>query len=340
MYNMPLIFALLCSSVSPNNANLLTKVDSLQAEIAKNPDDAVLHYKLGRAYYTLGQYENALDNFTKVLSLSNDYPDAVLMLARSYGCLGNYDQMLHICEEHAERREAPPIFYRELGVASAMLGDNRAAIEYYQRGLKVRPYNMRYEFEVELAMLFRQVEDDDEAEIWLEHALEDLAKTLHSKRKDELVAGYKTVYLFRLGYFQKADSIVERMVNNGRAKHVNLYNQAIFKLAAGDSSGLACFRRVSEGDTTSFVNTIYKALMALKVDSVHNAEAILKSNVHALRKSGMAKGLLAWTLERIGKDAETRKYWFMCYGKLPLGTNVASMRAFMDRFILFVKEQP
>lgn len=342
MYNIPLILLLLYSSTQPYNANLLTTVDSLQAEIAKNPEDSTLHHKLGLAYCALDQYENAIEAFNTVLSLDNQYYGAARKLAHVYGYQGDYHQMLRICEQYAKKTKEA-YFSHELGMASAMLGDRLAAIEYYQNGLKVRPYNMRYEFEVELAILFRQVENEDETNIRLEHALEDLAKTLrqrHFKVNDELIASYKALYLFRLAYFRKADSIIERMVKDGKAEHIDLYNQAVFKLAAGDSSGLACLRNVSEENTTSLVHTIYQALIALKVDSVHHAEVILKKDTTALRNSGMAKGLLAWTLERIGKDAEAKKYWFMCYGKLPLGTDVASMRAFMDRFIRYVKEQP
>lgn len=43
------------------------------------------------------------------------------------------------------------------------------------------------------------------------------------------------------------------------------------------------------------------------------------------------------SLEKLGKDTEAKIYWFKCYGKLPLGIDVESMRNFIDKFICTIK---
>ncbi|KPJ73311.1 hypothetical protein AMJ52_03925 [candidate division TA06 bacterium DG_78] len=63
----------------------------------------------------------------------------------------------------------------------------------------------------------------------------------------------------------------------------------------------------------------------------------LKQNIPSLKRLGIAKGLLAWILEERGKDIEAKKYWFKCFGQLPLGADVESMRSFIDEFIQTIK---
>ncbi|MEO0143100.1 MAG: DNA-formamidopyrimidine glycosylase family protein [candidate division WOR-3 bacterium] len=70
-------------------------------------------------------------------------------------------------------------------------------------------------------------------------------------------------------------------------------------------------------------------------DSLTYTEAerlLFRKNLY-LSRSGIANGLHAFVLEKQGKSSSAMKYWLTCFGKLPLGVDIESMRKFIEIFV-------
>jgi len=176
-----------------------------------------------------------------------------------------------------------------------------------------------------------------QAEKWFNESLKDLSSAYyrHYKRKlkKDVLFTYKSVWYHRFGRFDRAIAIIDTLIQLKKDAYVDIYNLGVFRIVSGNTIGLNDIKRACAIDTTGFVQAVYDGIVAIKSDSLLKAEKILKQKILGLRKSGIAKGLLAGTLEKLGKDIEAKKSWFKCYGQLPLGTDVESMRSFIDKFI-------
>jgi hypothetical protein len=67
-------------------------------------------------------------------------------------------------------------------------------------------------------------------------------------------------------------------------------------------------------------------------------ETHLKQDIVGLAQSGIANGLLAWAITKLGRQAEAHKYWIGCYGGVPLGIDMESITGFIEKFVETLRE--
>jgi tetratricopeptide (TPR) repeat protein len=340
-------------------------LDTLKVQIEKNPDDFALHFLLGECYYGLGEYEKALEAYNQTLKLNEDHLKAKRKVAEAYFVMDSmeiakekYEELIDICPDVRDFYEKLGAIYwqlgefedilhiykqydkdtylnlsRECGIACAFRGRYEEAIEYYHKAMEER-----HSLAVELAMIYWNTGDTLSANDWKQKALEILSKYYRGAANDVLLS-YKAFWYYRLGEYEKAIAFVDTLIQLKKDNYVDIYNLGIFRIVTGDISGLNDLERAQERDNSRFVRSMYEAMLAIKSDSFASAEGYLKRRIWGLQESGIAKGLLAWTLEKLGKEQEAKKYWYRCYCQLPFGTDVESMRNFIDKFVETIKQE-
>ncbi|MBA7532208.1 Photosystem I assembly protein Ycf3 [subsurface metagenome] len=325
-----LILIFLFAAFTLSYADLQSAVDSLKLEIEKTPDDYKLHFDLGLCYAALGEYENALEAFNSTLELNKDHTQAKYKIAiiyyymdslktardkfedlletdpnresayrylgSIYGSLAEYEKMLDIYKTYDKRKEKTYSFTHECGIACAFLGKYEESINNYQKAIK--QYRHPYGLDIELAMLYQKVGDSLKAEKWFNKSFEDLSAACGyygRKLKRDVLLSYKSPRYYRLGKFDNAIAIIDTLIQLKKDDYVDIYNLGVFRIASGDVDGLEDIKNACDIDTTGFVQAVYNAITAIKLDSLQKAEMFLKQKIGDLRRSGIAKGLLAKT---------------------------------------------
>lgn len=312
-------------------------VDSLLRKIEKNPDSYKLHYDLGLCYTTLEECEKALDAFARSLELNKDFNSAKYKMAVVYMEMDSLEIARSIFEElkgayaddKASKRWLRTIHHR-CGIIDALNQEYESAIENYRAAIKFSDYPD--DMENQLAVLYYKTDDTIQSAEYLKKSIDGLYDYYRTKKTAML---YSAVYYYKL---QKYDDAIKNSVyDNDTTDAVVQYNLGVFNIASGMGKGLDIIDDAVAKDTTGFVEAIHSAILAVSTDSFLIAESLLKQDINALRISGLAKGLLAWILEQLGKKDEANKLWLKCYCQLPMGTDVESMRSFITTFVETVK---
>jgi len=143
-------------------------IERLEQQVAKNPTNPLLHYRLGRAYEDDHQFVNALKSYARALELKPDYGEARVALGDLNMKLNQYDAaldaynqavlldlpaptragayramaLIYVRREQFQQAVEPfkqaialapqgPM-YLDLGLAYLKLGDSAAAMEQYR----------------------------------------------------------------------------------------------------------------------------------------------------------------------------------------------------------------
>ena len=83
------VFLLAPSGCNISKFNL--KIDKLQSEVRKNPDDAEVHYNLGYAYGESGRYQEAIESYKQAIRIDPDHAEAHNNLGNAYLQLNDRD---------------------------------------------------------------------------------------------------------------------------------------------------------------------------------------------------------------------------------------------------------
>lgn len=315
-------------------ADLRSAADSIKLEIEENPDNFKLYFDLGLCYIAIDEYEEALMAFERALELNSEYDLAKYKIALVYYVMGSLETAKSKFEELKETSYDKKTIndwlrsiYKMCGKIDAMHGHLDSAITNYQESIKL--YERAGQLKKELAMVYWKSGDTLEGYNWLDKALEDVAYYELGSTSNKW---YKAICLYYLTKFNEAIELNSSILDSDTSGLV-LYNHGVFKIAAGRAEGFDDIEQACTIDTTGFVQSVYNAICALDIGNYHEAEKQLKQEIDGLKRSGIAKGLLAWSLEKQGKEKETRQLWIKCYCQLPLGTDVESMRDFVKRFI-------
>lgn len=320
-------------------ADLRSAADSIKLEIEENPDDFKSYFDLGLCYIAIDEYEEALTAFERTLELNSEYDLARYKIALVYYAMDSLETAKLKFEELKETSYDKKAInywlrstYKMCGKIDAMHGHLDSAITNYQKSIKL--YRRTWGLKRELAMVYWKSGDTLEAYNWFDRALEDVA---YYELGSTTNKWYKAICLYDLTKFNEAIELNSSILDSDTSGLV-LFNHGVFKIAAGRPEGFDDIEQACTIDTTGFVSSVYNAINAILVDSLSNTVVLLQQNIDGLQKSGVAKGLLAWTLEKLGKEGEAKQLWIKCYGQLPLGTDIESMRDFIERFIKTIKE--
>ena len=127
----------------PMPQEMMQIVQSYRAALAKNPNDVEAHTGLGNLDFDSGQWEKAIEHYTKALSLDPRNPDVRVDRAIAYHNLGQDEQafaeMSAVTKSHPTHKNA----WLNLGVVSAGMGDRKTEVEAYERFLALEPNGER-----------------------------------------------------------------------------------------------------------------------------------------------------------------------------------------------------
>ena len=336
MKNIILYMLIFCGTAY---ADLRSAADSIKLEIEENPDDFKSYFDLGLCYIAIDEYEEALAAFERTLELNSEYILAKYKIALVYYVMDSleiaklkFEELKEISHDKKAINQWLRTIYKMCGKIDAMHGHLDSAITNYQKSIKL--YRRTWGLKKELAMVYWKSGDTLEAYNWLDRALEDVAYYEFGSTTNKW---YKAIYLYDLTKFNEAIELNSSILDSDKSG-MALFNHGVFKIAAGRSEGFDDIEQACTMDTTGFVSSVYNAINAILVDSLSNTVVLLQQNIDGLQRSGVAKGLLAWTLEKLGKEGEAKQLWIKCYGQLPLGTDIESMRDFIKRFIKTIRE--
>jgi tetratricopeptide (TPR) repeat protein len=321
--------------VTLSHADMHAAVDSLLLKIEKNPNKFKLHYDLGLCYTALEEYEKALDAFARSLELNKDFNSAKYKMAVVYMEMDSLEIARSIFEElkgayagdKAINNWLRAVHHR-CGIIDALNQEYESAIENYRAAIKFSDYPD--DMENQLAVLYYKTDDTIQSAEYLKKSIDGIYDYYRTKKT---AMWHSAIYHYHLQKYDDAIKIKNSIYSNDTTDAIVQYNLGVFNIASGEGKGLDIIRNAVDKDTTGFVSAVYSAILAVSTDSFSNAEALLTQDINALRMSGLAKGLLAWTLEQLGKNAEANRLWLKCYCQLPSGSDIESMRGFISEFI-------
>jgi tetratricopeptide (TPR) repeat protein len=99
----------------------------------------IAYDRRGNAYYTLGNYRQAIEDYGRLIEIRPDLAGAYLNRGVAYNGLGNYKQAI---DDYSRAIKIKPDFadaYNNRGNAYAGLGNFKQAIEDYGRTIEIKP---------------------------------------------------------------------------------------------------------------------------------------------------------------------------------------------------------
>jgi tetratricopeptide (TPR) repeat protein len=102
-----------------------------------DPDYGYAHYGMGKAAATRGDYTEAEKRFRKALSLTPEWPNAELELARSLLNLGKSEEAVLVLEKHVQRQPFLSEAYFLLGQAYSQQKEHQKAKESYAAAIRL-----------------------------------------------------------------------------------------------------------------------------------------------------------------------------------------------------------
>jgi len=98
----------------------------------QNDDDPDLHEAWGTALFMLGQYEDAVARFRRVLALSPRHAPARINLGAVYNRMGSYAQAIEVLRKGVQIDRKSAIGYYNLGIAHRQQKQWAMAIPAYR----------------------------------------------------------------------------------------------------------------------------------------------------------------------------------------------------------------
>jgi protein O-mannosyl-transferase len=116
--------------------------------IELNPKLPEAYNNRGAAYQNLGNYRQAIEDYTKAIEVKPKYAEAYNNRGGAYAILGNYRQAIEDCTKAIELNPKYAGAYNRRGNAYGSLGNYRQAIEDYSKAIELNPkyagaYNSR-----------------------------------------------------------------------------------------------------------------------------------------------------------------------------------------------------
>jgi type IV pilus biogenesis/stability protein PilW len=118
-----------------------TALRELMVAEKMNPKDAEIHYWMGITYYEKALKDKAIEEFKKALSLNPDYPEVHNYLGGIYLEMELYDKAIEEFSHALENvlYENPVNALKNIGFCYYKKGNNKRAIEYYTKALRIEP---------------------------------------------------------------------------------------------------------------------------------------------------------------------------------------------------------
>ena len=102
-------------------------------------DYALAYFNRDVPYSDLGQYENAIDNYTKAIQLDPDYAKAYLNRGNAYDDLDQYQRAIQDYDKAIQLDPDNAFAYLNRGAAYEHLGQYATALEDYDKAIQLDP---------------------------------------------------------------------------------------------------------------------------------------------------------------------------------------------------------
>ncbi|UCG29851.1 MAG: tetratricopeptide repeat protein [candidate division WOR-3 bacterium] len=332
--------------------NYTDALEEFRHAIELNPDDFASHFKVALCYYHLDSNTVARVELEKVRDMQPTNKHPYWWLGDTYGLLGMYDDMLGALEEYRSlcgkeyfHSYSTRDYYNvDAGVAQAyaMKGQYDQAIKCYKDA--VDDYWGPYTFDIALAMIYANKGNSSEVGHWRGKAAEHVERyyrDFQKMKEDSLAFMLIKVHAYLswlLGSFENAATLMDSLSSVTELDSIGIYNRCVYHIAAGDVHSMEDLKESLIH--AALYSVLYDVLSMLRSDSLSEAITLLTNNEEWLRKSALPMGLYAYVLEQLGDESQATKWWYRCYGYLPLGIDVRSMRHFIDSFVATVKKIP
>ena len=102
-------------------------------------NNGLAYYNRGMAYHVLGNYRQAIDDYSKMIEIKPFYEDAYNNRGIAYKSLGNYKQAI---DDYSKAIKIKPDFadaYNNRGNAYKSVGNYKQAIDDYSKAIEIKP---------------------------------------------------------------------------------------------------------------------------------------------------------------------------------------------------------
>ena len=139
------------------------QIERLRQQIAINPNNAKLHYQLGRAYQDNEEFEKALQSYQHAVALKPDYGDALVAIGAINMRLNRHDDALN-AYNHAALLDLVPgtkaAIYKAIGEIHFRRDEFQEAVEPFKKAITLAPQDSLY---FSLALTYVKLGDKDSA---------------------------------------------------------------------------------------------------------------------------------------------------------------------------------
>lgn len=220
LYILPLMIILLLSLPSANceadhKQEYEKRIEEYTIQIEDNPQSAMNYYGRGRIYLELGQYDNAINDFNRSITIKNNISIVYHALSRAYIGRGRYSDALQAIENAIRIRPSITDYYQR-----AICYDNLKmipqAIEDYTRFINSKPVLKSKDDRLDLpkeyfnshkrrALLYFQIQK-------FEKTVEDVTEALNIYDKDPMLYSMRGHSYYNLGKLDESLNDLEQSI--------------------------------------------------------------------------------------------------------------------------------
>ena len=103
-----------------------------------------IHYSLsGKTLFAKGQYQEAILEFEKVISVDPNFTPAYNYLGKSYAILGEFNKAQNCFQQVIDLAPAIDAGYLNMGLLLELKGESSGALSYFEKALSLNSKNAR-----------------------------------------------------------------------------------------------------------------------------------------------------------------------------------------------------
>lgn len=126
--------------MAEKQANLFCFIGDYDSAIDIDPSYIVAYIRRGNAYYSKGDYDNAIEDYTKALEIDPSYTVVYYNRGNAYYSKEDYDSAIEDYTKVLEIDPSNTVVYNSRGNAYYRKGDYDNAIENYTKALEIDPF--------------------------------------------------------------------------------------------------------------------------------------------------------------------------------------------------------